>query len=119
MFKVSRPTPDSCYLIPYTSYLTPPFNMHTATSGPMMIFFFTVVTVILPALVLAGVVAFAAHDARAARDSKFTVIGSQFTAGQTVSKVRSLPTSTFSVRRTQGAPRRIFSFLSAKFGKCS
>jgi hypothetical protein len=29
-----------------------------------MIFFFTVVTVILPALVLAGVVAFAAHDAR-------------------------------------------------------
>jgi len=83
-----------------------------------MIFFFTVVTVILPALVLAGVVAFAVRDARE-RDSKFTVIGSQFTVEQTVSKVQSLPTSALRVRRTPRAPRRFFNFLSAKLGKCS
>jgi hypothetical protein len=62
--------------------------MHIATSGPFMIFFFTVVTVILPALVLAGVVAFAARDAiersaleqpspSALRSSKFQVPSSK------------------------------------------
>jgi hypothetical protein len=37
--------------------------MHTATSGPIMLFFFTVVTVIVPVLVLAGLVIFAVRDA--------------------------------------------------------
>jgi hypothetical protein len=50
--------------------------MHIATSGPMMIFFFTVVAVIVPALVLAGVVAFAAHDAHE-RSAQFKVPGSK------------------------------------------
>ena len=97
-----------------------------------MIAFFTVVTVILPALILAGIVAFAVRDARE-RDSTFTVRSSRFTVGQMVTKaqslesrVQSLPTSAFSVQsstlrvqRTLRAPRRIFNFVSAKFGKCS
>ena len=43
-----------------------------------MIFFFTVVTVILPALVLAGLIAFAAYDARE-RDSKLGVFNRGWT----------------------------------------
>jgi hypothetical protein len=90
-----------------------------------MIAFFTVVTVILPAFVLAGIVAFAVRDTRE-RDSKFTVIDSQFTVGQTGPKAQSLelraqslPTSKFSVRLTPRARRRFFNFLCAKLGKCS
>jgi hypothetical protein len=87
--------------------------MHTATSGPMMIFFFTVVTVILPSLVLAGIIAFAAHDARAARE----VQGSGFKVPSWYSKFK--VQSSRSGTRAPRVPRRIFNFLSAKFGRCS
>jgi hypothetical protein len=52
----------------------------------MMIFFFTVVTVIVPALVLAGIVAFAVRDARErsvlkVQSAKFKVPRSKFQVG--------------------------------------
>jgi len=109
-----------------------------------MIFFFTVVTVILPALILAGLIILAASDAR---DARIEIQGFRFgiKAQSLESRAQSLPTSTFTVRRarrpvlrrlgevgspksevgafrvqrTLRAPRRIFTFLSAKFGKCS
>ncbi len=97
-----------------------------------MIFFFTVVTVIVPALVLAGVLIFAARDARER--------ASEVQGSPDGTIVPSLPASTFAVpsvalakegsstfqvrharsdARAPHTPRRIFSFSPAKFGKCS
>jgi len=75
----------------------------------MMIFFFTVVTVILPALVLAGLIAFAVRDAR--EHSTFNFQHSTFNEDGIQ--------SSRSDARAPRAPRRIFNFLSAKLGKCS
>jgi hypothetical protein len=74
--------------------------MHTATSGPMIIFFVTVVTVIVPALVLAGVVIIAARDsieARREREIQGSPNGTNVQSSE--SRAQSLPTSAFGVSR--------------------
>jgi len=64
-----------------------------------MIFFFTVVTVIVPAFVLVGIVIFAARDAvedRREREAKGSPDGSKVQSPE--SSVESLPTSAFGIR---------------------
>jgi hypothetical protein len=64
----------------------------------MMIFFFTVVTVIVPAFVLVGIVIFAARDAvedRREREAKGSPDGSKVQSPEP--SIESLPTSAFGV----------------------
>jgi hypothetical protein len=92
--------------------------MHTATGGPLMIFFFTVVTVILPALVLAGIVFFAARDAVEDRRER-EVQGSAFAVPSVALAKEGSSSVQVQRARSPHTPRRIFAFLSAKPGKCS
>jgi hypothetical protein len=74
--------------------------MHIATSGPFMIFFFTVVAVIVPALVLAGIVIIAARDSIEARRER-EVQGSPdgTSVPRLESRARSVPIPAFGVSR--------------------